>query len=384
MRILLILALVVGLQDVPPRGEKKIINLIRKSVSRNEEESREAQKALIEIGTPALPYLQRALEEERDRSYVVLYLLNRIWKEDAGREWEDLPATKDRRGLDGRRFLQEKFEEARTLHESGSNPRALAILDAILALEPDIDFKPEVVALAEKVKAGLYQSSVMSASFHLDRDAYETGETIRGSIRLGNPGKETILIPLREDGMNIGLLRVERRVYSPRGTWARNQEDWVLTLPEEIRLEPGEKHDIPFLVDTRGTDLEEGGYGSIRIGGRVRPPSVIRGEENLGRIVEIPPVVIAILPGGKLELAKQPAEKLQRIIRENQDPGDLFLLAFLAAREGLWETNRLLVGSLDEASPAGAEAAMKALSLLNGKQLSLEKSQWHIWWLRVN
>jgi hypothetical protein len=384
MRILLLLALVVGLQDVPPRTEKKIINLIRKSVSRNEEESREAQKALVEIGAPALPYLQKALEEERDRYYVVLYLLNRIWEEEAGREWEDLPAREDRRDRDGRRFLQEKLGEARMLHESGSYERALAILDAILALEPDIDFKPEVIALSEKVKAGLYQSSVMSASFHFERDACEAGETIRGSIRLGNPGKETILIPLREDGMNIGRLRIERRAYSPRGTWARSQADEVLTLPEEIRLEPGEKHDLPFLVDTRNMELEEGGYGSIRIGGRVRPPSVIRGEENLGRLVEIPPVVVSILPEGKLDLAEGSVEKLQGIIRENGDPLDLFLLAFLAAREGLWETNRVLVGSLDEASPACAEAAMKALSLLNGKQLSLEKAQWHIWWLRVN
>jgi hypothetical protein len=384
MKILILLALVIGLQDVPPRTERKVINLIRKAVSRNEDESREAQKALVEIGTPALPYLQKALEEERERSYVILYLLNRIWKEEAGREWEDLPASEDRRGREGRRFLLGKLEEARALHESGSYPRALAILDAILVLEPDIDFKPEVVALAEKVKAGLYQSSVLSASFHLDRDACVAGETVRGSIRLGNPGKETVVIPLHEDGMNIGLLRIERRAYSPRGTWARTQEDGVLTLPEEIRLGPGEKHDLPFLVDTRNMELEAGGYGSIRIAGRVRPPSVIRGEENVGRLVEIPPVVISILPEGKLDLAEGSAEKLRKTIQQGGDPLDLFLLSFLAARGGLWETNRVLVGSLNDASPARAEAAMKALSLLNGKQLSLEKAQWHIWWLRVN
>lgn len=396
-------------RGISPKRERKIISLIRDSVSLKEAGAEKAQESLIEIGLPAVPLLKQALDEERDRAYTILYVLNRIYQEEAGGEGRDLPARLDSERRQGAKYLRRKLQGARKLHEEGDPARALRILDAIRDLEPEINFLEEIEALRVEVKSSLYQATVLSAAFETDREGYEAGEVIQVEIRLRNPGKQALVIPLQEEGVNIGAVRLERWAYFSDGTWQRDFHEEALPQAEEIRIEPGESYTLPYLIDTRGIDLPEGSYVALWLSGKVRPPSVIQGVENRARLIEIPRKEIPLLPVGQGDLSKEPARRLKEALREDRTlsreltglggekgerrkeisarlgeiSGEILPLAFLAARKGLWRTNEILVGALEEASPEVAATAMKALSLLNGKKATLKKRWWQIWWLKV-
>lgn len=396
-------------EALSPRAEKKIIKLIRTAVSQKEAGAAKAQESLVDLGAAAVPLLRQALDEERDRSYTILYILNRIYQKEAGREWKDLPARRDTQKRQGTKYLQGKFEEAKRVQKGGGHARALKMLDAILVLEPELGFKQEVESLRVKVKASLYHSSVLTASFETEEEAYEVGGIIEVKVRLRNPGQQTLVIPLPGEGTNLGVLNLERRIYKPDGNWVTDYQTETLPLPEQIEIEPGESYDLLYLIDVRGIDLPEGFYVSLWLSGRLRPPSLIQGEKNRARLIEIPRKEVPLLPVGQGNLAADPFERLKENLEEDHDltaeltgldAGDdarrgeitgrlaaisveILPLAFLSARDALWPTNEALVGALEQASPATGAAAMTGLSFLNGKEPTLQKRQWQIWWLKV-
>ncbi|MCZ6601430.1 MAG: hypothetical protein O6952_00325 [Planctomycetota bacterium] len=396
-------------EKLSPRQEKRIIKLIRTAVSQKEADANRAQEALIGTGLPAIPLLHQALEEERTRSYTILYIINRIYQKEAGRRTDGIPAQPDMIRKAGQKFLKSKLNEARKVHEKGDHVRALKILDAILVLGQGLDFLEEVETLRGKVKTALYHASVLSASFVTEKNVYEAGEVIEVSVRLSNPGKESLVIPLREEGTNLGAIHLERWTYLPDGNWKRDFMMESLPLPSEIRLGPGESIDLPYLIDTRGLVLAPGSYVALWLSGRLRPPSVIQGAKNRARLIEIPRRDIPLLAVGQTHLAEKPLEHLREVLAEDRalsrelsgNPESntgrrkeilqgadaisvqVIPLAMLASREGLWATNEVLIDALDVATYATLDAVMKSLSFLNSKEVALDKRKWQIWWFKV-
>ncbi|MCZ6688407.1 MAG: hypothetical protein O7H41_02270 [Planctomycetota bacterium] len=396
-------------EKLSPRKEKRIIKLIRTAVSQKEADADRAQEALIGAGLPAIPLLHQALEEERSRSYIILYIINRIYQKEAGGRPDGIPAQPDVIRKAGQKFLKSKLNEARKVHEKGDHVRALKILDAILVLGQGIDFLGEVETLRGKVKTALYHASVLSARFETERNVYEAGEVIEVSVRLRNPGKEPLVIPLPENGTHLGAISLERWTYLPDGNWKRDFMTETLPLPSEIRLDPGDFIDLPYLIDTRGLVLAPGSYVALWLSGRLRPPSVIQGTKNRGRLIEIARKEIPLLAVGQTHLAEKPLEHLREILEDdralslelsaNPEPTperrkeilqgadalsiDIIPLAMLASREGLWAANEVLIDALDQATYAGLDAVMKSLSFLNSKEDALDKRKWQIWWLKV-
>ncbi len=303
-------------------------------------------------------------------------------------------------------YLARKWEGAKAQFVRGNDEKVVALATALLALEPELPWKDEVVSLRLRAKDRMVARDVVEAAIIPDSPRPESsrpgspratvGDVLRLRVRIAARTDDPISWVLAPPGESPGArasLRVTIR------EWGAGRVESLATarlpiegLPESATLKKGEAIEGRVEVPTVA-------YAPLRVTARtyefegtVRPASLATGTRAVFRPIVLDPVRVEVLPRGWERLAGDPVSAVREAVREER-PVRLLLAAALLAHgadgaDGAERARAEAAEALFEAlgSPfekeATAPAVMAALRRLTGEALPDDRAAWLALWSR--
>lgn len=423
--------------SLTPNQMALIFDLIDQLESENREVRLQAEAELLELGEVALPLLHTAIKRRGNSVY--LYLHTKISQEAEARGKERLQVSYDQteenhqppanetspseeppqpaeKGVadssvfpsesqcsipltpEQRKVVEEyfkmKFEHAIALFEMGDYENCLALIDAILIVEPSISIRPQLVRLRLRCKDMIINKRFLHLSFHTDRPYYQYGQTAILNVQIRNLSREVISIDRTEQRMsNDSAVRSSRNL-PPASSFmsiCMTDHDFLgnsisepferpIEFPERLVLAPGEswKMEIPF--DTAFGLPDRGTYRTFRFNIVSSFVKVTGREHAFYRRLSFPQTTVRVLP---LEFdARLEANPLQSMIDALQQGNmrDLFHSAIIMPDDRKQQAIDILVKSLEESSPEAKRVVMVCLGHITGRNLGVSEARWLKWW----
>lgn len=331
---------------------------------------------LARRGEEAHPALEEALAQEELLIDTLRDLLRRAppTPEPAGRA-RQLP------------WIDEVYGLALDRFHAGDHYGALRLIDAALVLAPDAARAPELHRLRRQASEEALRASVLAADLVLGAEVLVPNASLSARIELHN--RSELPIVLRGDA-SFGVVTIDYEELLADATRTRIRTQRAVALPGgELELAPGERRTLPVSLPSPHRELGPGAVGRYRLGGRLRPGTMLVGDTSYQSFIPLlPRLVLAVLPADR-PLADDPAARLAEAIgaasqgplSERREPARrAFVAAVLLAQRDREAALVAVASALHAAEGPLSEALCAALGRITGEPFSFTREEWLRWW----
>jgi hypothetical protein len=343
---------------------------------------RKLADALVARGPSVRPLVQAARDEEG--------LLNDLL-DDVLRRLDKKAAPPDERAV-ASAFIDEKYGLALDRYLAGDTWGALRLVDAILALEPGTSQRPRLTRLRRRARDRILRESVLVADLLPGATTLVPAEPLRARVLLTNVGKAPITMRVA-DG-TIGVITVEYEELSQDGRRTRERTERRVLAPRTLELLPNESKELPLELPSPHAKLEKDLVGRYRLGGRLRPHTLLVGEVTYPFFVPLLPSDVLVVHPPDLALAGDARAAFHAAVQAGRQQTGAplvdaarraFVAALLVAREEPEGAVALVATALESHDRADAltEALCAALARATGEPLGFTRAEWLAWW-RLN
>lgn len=374
-----------GAADVPPprtRQEDTPEAGLLRDLRRAETDDlrRKLADALVARGASVRPLVQAARDEEGLLGDLLDDVLRRL-------DARTTP-TPDERAV-ASAWIEEKYGLALDRYLAGDTWGALRLIDAILALEPGTAQRPRLMRLRRRARDRILRESVLVADLLPGALTLVPGEPLRARVLLTNVGKAPITMRVA-DG-TIGVITVEYEELSQDGRRTRERTERRVPAPRTLELAPNESKELPVELPSPHATLGKDLVGRYRLGGRLRPHTLLVGDVSYPFFVPLLPSDVLIVHPPDLALARDAraafhaavqAGKQQTGAAQSEAARRAFVAALLVAREEPEAAVALIATALEAHGRPDAltEALCAALARATGEPLGFTRDEWLAWW----
>jgi hypothetical protein len=316
---------------------------------------------LLGRGQKIVPLLQERFNETGNTRY--FYLMQKL-----SNTRVSTSAEADK--WDKSHYFRQKYQEAQNAMESGESERAIKLAEAILTLEPQLDFAEEVKRFISDLRDMAQQ--VLYGEMKAERDIYVPGETVQVQLRLSNPNNSPVAIHAGDNGI---VLQVYVQEFTPAGSCVDHTLSHIIPLTGQIILTSRQiwqsKVAIPNPVSDKAI------YRVIHLKAAIPRCQVQQEDRRLYPRIVFRPVRVAVLPRPFHDVVRQPIASALYALRLGYAE-HLFFAAFFVDRQAQAELIPAMIERL------GTNAAMDQvitaiLRRVSGQNLS-GRNAWHNYW----
>ncbi|MBI4612086.1 MAG: hypothetical protein HY720_00590 [Planctomycetes bacterium] len=354
--------------------------------SGDELERERAVASLVEMGRSILPWLETKMAgkppEVVERWLRVKAELSRDEFEGATPGSQEDPAANEG-FLEA--YFRGRFEQARELFRQGQFERSNEIVSAILALEPALPFREELLALQADLRSRLVFAGSISPRARPDREFYSWGDPVVLDLVIENVGQGDFALAAEhevngETSRSAVHVSVEILQYDLSGASRKKRVDLSAPIERDVRIRPGERWSGSVEFDPLPLKESRLIAATVRLQARLVVVRVLEGGPVSPSGIPFLPVTVTVLPSDHAKLAADPEASLLGAI-EKEERVHAFLASFLVPRGRL----PLLVGGMIERLE-GEDSEMREvlcgiLARWTGERgLGTSPDNWRQWW----
>jgi hypothetical protein len=342
------------------------------------EATRAAGRAVLrEAGAAAVPALEALLEEASAGRERLLIMLAEVDPEKA----RALVNPSDA-------WYVPKVQVAVEFMRRKDYLTAIHRLEAILVLEPDCHLRGHIRSLVVRSKELLVRETMINATIIPKTTLVSGADPVSFTLELENVAKEPIRLGRGErDAWLQCVLQLEIYEADRGGHIRRAESVRHLERAVPVELVAGEKTTCELTLKAPGA-VPPGVIKRLRVSGSVRPETLLRDQEEIGRFIPVFDTDVFVLHPSRHGIAKDPIAETRKalsVLRETQDStvhdeaANVLLLAFmLVGTEQRDEATDLLIAALQSPQDRALDPARTALAAYYARPM-LDREGWLRW-----
>ena len=198
--------------------------LVIESPDSNSAQIEKAMQSILNMGQKSFYPVKSRLEETHHPRY--FYLLEKL-KSIPEKEWSKL------------NYFRECYQKAKELHQQGKSQDALKIAQAILVLEPELEFRREIESFVSECDISHENPAELKTEIQFSQEFYPFDKDIVVEFQLKNSQDTPILLFASK---NHGIVvEVKQKDYFMDGIEKSQTSTKLIPWSEEINLNPGAK-----------------------------------------------------------------------------------------------------------------------------------------------
>ncbi|MHC4162319.1 MAG: hypothetical protein ACYSUM_09335 [Planctomycetota bacterium] len=324
---------------------------------------------------------------------------------EAGVSRERVPLTKEREGpARAPKQPPEWFEEQLALVEQDRTKGRIreAFVRILKAKEedPGADHLGELNRLLTELNREVLEMDSLVGWFIADRDPIVFGETLRVRVRLHNPTRRDIRIPVRLDAVTVHasppkpgqstvikssasrfVLDVLSREFDVRAQVVLNRRRMHRELGRELDFPPGSTRELVLDLGKVDNDRPLAGFRSYTVGGQLRAANVEVGGMRRWEAIRLADAELRSFRPGYEHLADDPVRRIGQAIEKGAFVHLLTATALVPYERRREATDRLIAALGRRSSLDWALFA--CLQYITGTELGRDVDAWRAWWPRV-
>jgi hypothetical protein len=383
---------------------KVIYDAIEKLQSESIPEQQEAFEKLLSMGPEVLPFISAYLKEKAIFLELVRQIIHKDIHSNVSQTFTGSLHNIGKLSSEAtfiEKYLYGKYLQALRLFEQENYDLARELSNAILIIEKNLSFKPQIQLLKIQCEEMLIQKELLKTTLTataqnlLPPNLYEIGENIHLTLRLENVTLVPLEILFQEN--DVIYLDVQYNQYDPFGNFT--SQKWVEEVPIKInslKLAPSEKKEWTFVLETKRDDPKSLSYRTYNLHTKIRPGTLksealkkkIGMRETFRKIVS-PSITLKCFPPDVEPVLKNPLERLETALKGGI-PLDIFLCALLVPEKEQARAIELLIKTLEQpltAYPDGIEISpeiqetviITSLKHITNLPFDVDKKTWLDW-----
>ncbi|HEX5136837.1 MAG TPA: hypothetical protein VFY93_07695 [Planctomycetota bacterium] len=295
-------------------------------------------------------------------------------------------------------WFDREIEAAAEDLRAGRLEEGLARVRGAKAEGPSGDDALDLDDLMRRLNQAVLELPTLDATVVPERDPIAFGDPVRITVRLHNPGRRTVRVPVRDKpapasarGISphpptppstaLFVLDVVRTEYDVNARVVTLRRQVHHPLGRDLELPPGATTEIVFTVDDAGNERPLDGFRTYVVSGQMRAAVIELGGLRRYEALRIRAGTLRAFRPNFEHLADDPTRRVRQAI-EARAPTHLLTAAALVPVGERREAVEALVASLRGGGPMDF-AAFSALAYLTNADLGTDANAWRSWWSRV-
>jgi hypothetical protein len=285
-------------------------------------------------------------------------------------------------------WVEAKYRLALDRFLAGDDLGAQNLVDAILMIEPECPQRPRLERLRRQIRDHFIAETVIAASIVPEEKFLVPGTPLRAKIRLWNRTREDLLIK-SAPGAPLGQIVLDYEELEPDGTRSMRRTTRNVRAPENgIRLAAHERVEVPVELPTEHATKERNVVGRYRLAGKLRPFTLLAGEEPIPWFLPLPLIEVVVLDPDLREAGDHPrdafltAVKAAKGARAETDPScrEAFAAALVWSSAEREAACAGIVSALETSEGALSRMLCAALARATGEPGNYSREEWLEWW----
>lgn len=300
--------------------------------------------------------------------------------------------------IDASPWVKAHYRRAFDLYLDGDLLGAIRIVDALLVLEPESQMHPDLHRLRQSARERLVREHAVAVDVRLPSDGIPEDGPATVVIELRNTSEEVVEIRHGSDpdADLFGVLNVDYEELAPNGSRRRHHRTHPVPSQGTVRLDPRETMSITLEIGEAHRRRDAEVFVRYRVSGRLRPHTLLRGDESLPYFLPIFPRSLP-LPSPRYAPADQHAalDTLRTVIvelaaGEKTAPSQLeprrelalraFHAALMCPGADKEEVLGLLIAGVGETNGSPQAVLLSTLTHVSGQSRVLNAEDWTRWW----
>lgn len=345
-----------------------------------------AIQALVGMGRPILPHLEAKMAASLPDEVAARYLRVRaaILKPEFETPGGTGPASDATNPVES--YFLGRFQQARELYRQGSFDRAIEIVDAIVALEPSLPFRQDIVDLREELHRRELLAGKLLPIVRPHRPYLTWGEPVVLDFFLQNVGSSDFAFAARSEDEEGEVHQTTIRVvaemvqYDLAGSTHTSSLQLSTGIERDVRIHPDERW-AGTLEFNPVSEMRPGFVvARIRIRSALQIVHVLEGGPIHASGIPFLPVAVTILHPDYKNSAKDPLGSLRAAIDADKKR-DVFLASFLIPRGQMKQAIDHVVDLLPRTPPEMRECLQAVLVRWTDERSNPHSVEfWRQWW----
>lgn len=364
----------------------ELLNRIRQG---SEEEQKEARKALLQIGSPALPYVKEQIRQsEVGDLYDLIQQIQLLGKErdwagdgklfsdskkndqDTSKDDEDRQTSEEALNPKEQSKLHEllgaRFQEAKALYHNQEYDQARRLVKSLMKVAPNHPRRAEMRSFLIQSKEKIVQNQVVRARIRVGRRWYEYGSGVNIELSIKNVSDKVVDIYFENPPKHLLNKELEKQVKENQKNSSGDESKQVITsdrmtkkgpvflqsqitewnmvgtsfiqnysfeqkVPIHIRLAPGARWRSTKLLPLSRLDPKMV-LRQYVTKGKVRPAFIVKGDEKYSRWIHFRPTVpYLVFPQGLFRFRPVTMEKIRSAVNA-RNWKSVFFMTFMLSK----------------------------------------------------
>lgn len=286
-------------------------------------------------------------------------------------------------------WIEEKYRLALDRYLVRDYLGCLGTIDAILSLEPSPTARPKLDRLRRRARERLVSETVIATSIVPESAQLDLQTPLRATVLLENKSHEPLVLR-SGPGAPLGQVVLDYEELLPDGTRAMRRTTRAVQAGGDLNLAAGERLELKLDLPTEHAKKEPHVLGRYRLSGRLRPYTLLSGEEPLPYFLPLFETYVFVLdPEDRSATADPHAAFDEAVARARAATAEaevaaasrrVFIAALVWAAGDRDAALAALVGALEPAQGELAKTIGAALGRALGEPGSYSKDEWLTWW----
>lgn len=197
-----------------------------------------AMQSILDMGQKSFYPVKERLEKTHNPRY--FYLLEKL-QQSPQKEWSKVE------------YFWEQYQKSRELAKQGKFQDALKLAQAILVLEPALEFQDEIKIFMEDCKVHSSKDLEIKSEMRFSQEYYSFGEEVVLELHLVNPQlNDIMLFASKNHGIVADITQID---YFMEGNQKSETNRKILPWGEEIKLRSGERKIFTLRIPNNSPSL---------------------------------------------------------------------------------------------------------------------------------
>jgi hypothetical protein len=376
----------------PSATREEIDQLVQKLHGSTGADRLRAAERLVKLGSVSPQDLESALDEARFEADLLTEAETRLRDGAAASDAARIGALgTERKRPSAAPWVEEKYRLALDRYLTRDYLGCLGAIDAILSLEPSPAARPKLDRLRRRARERLVAETVVATTIAPERVLLGKDELLRAKVVLENKSHDRLVLRAGPNAP-LGQVVVDYEELLPDGTRTMRRSTRLVAADRELDLQPGEKIELPVDLPTEHGEKPPHVVGRYRLSGRLRPYSVLAGEEPVPYFLPLFEVFVFVIdPEDQVAMpdARDPKAAFEKALgeaREAKGPDAdaasrrVFGAALVWASGDRDAALGALVAALEPAVGELSRTLAACLARATGEPGSFSKEEWLAWW----
>lgn len=356
-------------------------------------ERKQVLDRLVALGESARADLERALEDVTFEGDVLHEALDRVREKDPARAPEVPGLGPERKHAVASPWVEAKYRLALEKFLAGDDLGAQQLVEAILTVEPATTARPRLERLKKQIRDHLISETVIATTIVLEDRVLSPSRKLRAKVLLENKTREDVVLR-QAAGSPLGHVVLDYEELQPDGTRALRRSTRPVKVGSlGLRLDAHAKQEITLDLPTEHASKPKGVLGRYRLSGRLRPYTLLAGEEPLPYFLPLPLVEIVVLDDDDKTTGEKPDEAFAGALKDIQGAVEArsdaeldrttraaFTAALVWASQDRDAAVLAIVQALERSDGKPSRVLTAALARAVGEPGSYTKDEWLAWW----